>query len=397
MTEPAEAPTGASAPLSEAQILRLVIALAQEERETAERRRLPRSQVEGWNAATPLDETGAGFDSIARLSYLSRVAEFFGLREIGSEDYLTLAPDFGAIAQVVVRSFAIATPQLTFRTSGTTGTPKRVRHALATLLAEAGETGLLPGPGRIVSLVRPQHIYGFLFTVLAPALHGRPLIDARHRPPGAVLNNARPGDVVVGTPPHWHAAFASSPEARGVWGITAGGPAAPALWAEARSAGLAGLCDVYGATETGGIGRRMAAESFTLLPHLSLGASGSIVDQSGAGLPLQDRLTWTGPRQFALAGRQDRSVSVAGETVAPAAVSALLESLPATDTAEVVLGGEGAQPRLEAHVTVVAGSDPAAVEEAMRALCALRLPAAARPIAYNITVQPPKAARVASS
>ncbi|MEM9761119.1 MAG: AMP-binding protein [Pseudomonadota bacterium] len=390
-------PAGASALLGDTQVLRLVVALAQEERETAERRRLPRGQIEGWNATTPLDESGAGFDSIARLGYLSRIAEFFGLRDIGSEDYLTLAPDFGAVAQVVVQSMAIAVPHFTFRTSGTTGKPKRIRHALATLSAEAGEAGLLPGPGRIVSLVKPQHIYGFLFTVLAPAMHGRPLIDARHRPPGAALSNARPGDIVVGTPPHWHTAFASAAEARGIWGITAGGPAAATLWEEARSAGLAGLCDVYGATETGGIGRRTQPESFSLLPHLSLDAAGAVVNSSGVRLPVQDRLSWTGARRFALAGRRDRAVCVAGETVAPAAVSALLESLAATDTAEVVLSGEGAQARLEAHVTAVAGSDPATVEEAMRALCALRLPAAARPMVYRITVQLPETARAASN
>lgn len=379
---------GATAPLAcldREAILAVLISLARDEREQAERRSLAPAIWTAWREETPLDETGAGFDSVARLGLATRFAEFFCLGEIGSDDYLTLASDFGACVDVVAASLQRGANAVTFRSSGTTGTPKRCRHEAADLAFEAGQASFLPGDGTVFGLVRPHHIYGFLFTVLGPCLAGRQVIHAEQGPSAMRARNARPGDLIVAAPGIWEMLLSGGAQFAGVHGTTAGGPATSAIWRLAKDAGLASLEDIYGSTETGGLGRRSAPSApFRLMPTLR--RHGEKIERRNTRRALAtppDEISWIDTTHFNLGPRRDGAVTVAGITVHPGEIAAQLACLSGVRSAAVRLSQSGDVRRLEALIVPAQTGPTDALEACVRDAIAATLPAPARPAAYS--------------
>ncbi|MEM9757518.1 MAG: 4-coumarate--CoA ligase [Pseudomonadota bacterium] len=271
-----------------------------------------------------LDERGLGFDSLARLDLVEDVARTFGLQSTGAEDYLVLRRTIGDWIETLAWHLQQVgrAAEITFATSGTTGAPKHVTHGLAALDTEIDAllTGPLADTGRperVLALVPPHHIYGCLWTVLLPSRCACPVIDVPPGLPGAVARVARPGDLVVATPFAWHALGRGPALPPGVVGVTAGAPSTPETWAAAKAIGLAGLIEIYGASETGGIGwRRAGSDDYTLLPHIARDGPDLRAGPDGnTTLAVQDHMAWTGPRRFTLAGRRDDVVQIAGVNV----------------------------------------------------------------------------------
>jgi 4-coumarate--CoA ligase len=278
-----------------------------------------------------LDEEGLGFDSLALLGLILRVNRFFNLSATGVEDYLLVQRDLGAWVALIGQHFDLigAEAALTFDTSGSGGPVKHVTHKVSRLVVEMRSQ--LAGPllpfdgasprGHILSMVPPHHLYGFLFSCLLPGLIDASTIDLHRSGPGAVFRHAQTGDLIVGTPFNWDLLL-RVPQLlpAGVFGVTSAGPSAATTWDVRAINGLASLTEIYGATETGGVGYRTGfADDFRLLPHLT--RQGSVVlDQDGAPLDLQDHLDWQTPELFHLRGRCDDIVQVAGVNVSPAEV-----------------------------------------------------------------------------
>ena len=136
---------------------------------------------------------------------------------------------------------------------------------------------------------------------------------------------------------------------------------------------LTSLLEVYGSSETGGVGWRDGGDKdFTLI--------GDIANREGAllrtdkVLDLQDRLEWTSERAFRVLGRKDNVVQVAGTNVNLNILrERILKETPAIDAALRL----DKQQRLKAFIAV-----PKEVESAARdALTDLMstLPAVERP------------------
>jgi 4-coumarate--CoA ligase len=314
----------------------------------------------GWGPDTTVDEDGLGVDSLARLELVSRVSRVFALHRSGVEDYLLLHRrliDWAEIAREgLQRAPSHPGPALVFDSSGSTGRPSTASHALRDLLAEAdAHAALLPGIRRIVSLVPPHHIYGFLFGVVGPQRRGLPLLDARGRPPGALLGELARGDLVVATPFLWELLARSGARLpAGVSGVTSTAPMPPRLWHRLHDLGLASLTEIYGATETGGLGARSEPEApFRPLAHVELipGPSPAFRRRrTGRRLQHQDRLAPAGRQGFRVLGRLDGAVQVGGHNVAPGRVAARLADHPAIAEAAVRLDDGGPTARLKALI-----------------------------------------------
>ena len=282
----------------------------------------------------PIDDTSLGFDSIARLDLISRVNQFFQLSDTGAEDYLLISPSVGQWIKVVQSHLRQVGPDaaFAFRTSGSTGAATWHRHSLSDLRDEVD--ALIKGPlavfgpsARIVALVPPHHIYGFLFTCLLPVMVGSDLLDLRNHAPTALARNGQVGDLVIGTPFVWQTiAKTGLALPGGLQGVTSGGPSTQDTWLQQGTGRPATMLEIYGATETGGIGFRTREEDgFTLLPHLTRSDAGDVLRRrTGNCLPLQDRLVWEGEKQFRLGGRLDHVIQVAGVNVNPAQVAATI-------------------------------------------------------------------------
>lgn len=351
-------------------------------------------------ADTDIGEEGLGFDSLARLGLVARLNRFFGLAATGIEDYLVVRSTFGDWIDLIETHFRLVgdTGRITFSTSGTTGPARDVGHDLAGLVGEARGHADRHFPdsaaeGRVLATVPAFHIYGFLFTVLLPGLAGREVVDIAALGPGAATRLARPGDLVIGTPTTWAAALAAGGAfAPGVRGVTSGAPAGADLWAGLGRAGLAGLTEVYGSTETAGVGARSGSdEAFGLLAHLERTDEGGVASRaSGSPLPIQDRLNWTGPRSFRLAGRVDGAVQVGGVNIWPDRVAAWLASQAGVAEASVRLAG----PRLKAFIVpdTGTGTDTPSLEASLRRAMTAGLTAPERPVRLTFGAALPRSA-----
>lgn len=251
---------------------------------------------------------------------------------------------------------------LTFRTSGSSGSPKPCTHAAAALWQETVElAALFPDRRRIVSLVPSHHIYGFLFTVLLPrrlGLGAADVVDLRGLAPGAVAAGLRPGDLVVGFPDFWRgfAQQAGMAVLGDIIGVTSTAPCPDEVARGTVDAGLARLVQVYGSSETAGVGwRDRPDDNYTLFGYWQRAQQAdrlerSMPDGQRQSYPLQDRLDWSDAQHFRPAGRVDQAVQVGGINVFPNYVADVLKLHPQVADASVRLMRADEGHRLKAFV-----------------------------------------------
>lgn len=340
--------------------------------------------------ADSLDLMGLG-SALEAVLHLQRVPETPLLARTGLQDWIDAAragleQDGGA---------------LTFRTSGSSGTPKPCTHRLALLWQETDElVELFAGRRRIVSLVPSHHIYGFLFTVLLPrrlGLGADEVLDLRGHAPSAIAGQLREGDLVVGFPDAWRA----FPQRAGglppdVVGVSSTAPCPDEVAQGAVAAGLARLVQVYGSSETAGVGwRDLPQDDYTLFPYWSQGAipdrlERSLPDGTRQDYPLQDRLAWSSPDRFRPGGRIDLAVQVGGVNVFPAYVADVLKLHPGVQDASVRLMRPDEGQRLKAFVVLREAAEVDA--GVLQAWLAQRLSAPECPAAYTVGASLPRQA-----
>ena len=288
-------------------------------------------------------------------------------------------------------------PALTvgFRTSGSTGVAKACAHGLDALWQEVAVlAALLPGRRRIVSAVPCQHIYGFLFTVLLPQQAGAlPVIDVRAQVAAGVWQGLQPGDLVVAHPAFWQAALAgagASALPADITGVSSGAPCEDALALGLVAAGLARLVQVYGSSETAGVGwREQGALPYQLLPYWRRDPGDeanllrSMPDGSVRAYSLPDRLAWSDDGRFVPAGRDDAAVQVGGVNVFPGHVQRVLEAHPAVRAAAVRLMRPDEGSRLKAFVVNDGSVSEQALTEQLRSWMQNRLSALERPVSLT--------------
>lgn len=341
-----------------------------------------------------------GADSLELMALTASVAEVLQLPQAGLLDGLLGDTRLSAWTGVVSAALEQVRPgALTFRTSGSAGTPKPCSHALVSLQQEVAELArLLPGRRRVFAAVPAHHIYGFLFTILLPAALQQdgalPVIDVRDRVAAGVLQQAAAGDLVIGHPAWWQAAMAGGAVLAGdVTGVTSTAPCPDALAHALAAAGLARLVQVYGSSETAGVGwRDSPGAPYALLPYWGrieeddMTLARTMADGSIARFPLQDRLAWHDRASFLPAGRRDDAVQVGGVNVFPLHVAEVLKQHPDVSDAVVRLmrGDEGA--RLKAYLV----GEGASLASRVEAWARERLGVAERPASYTVGAELPR-------
>ncbi len=330
--------------------------------------------IASWSAQTGFGEDGLDLDSLELLSCAGRINQLFHMHESGIEDYLLRDRSFGDWARIVEISLQQAGERLTFLTSGSTGEPKPCTHGTASLEQEiAAFAPLLTGVKRIIACVPSHHIYGFLFTALMPRHLDIPVIEGRFLSPGQWSGALQQGDLIVSSPSYWQYLTRSLPHYRdGVMGLTSTAPMPRTLSDTLATQGLSRLIEIYGSSETAGVGwRDDPADPYTLLPFWHSLPDGQLVRSlpeggEAASLTPMDLLIWEpptamerrGPVRFRPAGRRDNAVQVGGINVFPARIAAVICDHDLVAKCTVRPAQDAAIDRLKAHIMLKGNIDP---------------------------------------
>lgn len=319
---------------------------------------LPAAETDCLDERTRIDDD-LGADSLNLTEIATHVSRFFRLFETSLEDELLRRRSVGDWTQTVLRSRdLLEKPRIAFLTSGSTGEPKECAHDWASLEQEVDALArLVPDRTRVVGTVPRHHIYGFLWTVLLPRRLGIPFVEARDRLPAGLIGSLRPGDLLVSFPLRWEQMAKAGLELpAGVQGVNSTGPCPPALIADLRVQSLERMVEVYGSSETGGIGwREDPAYPYRLLPYWTLSDSGEnlvrrLPDGSrSAPVSAPDHLL-SRPGGFALAGRWDHAVQIGGLNVFPERVAETIRSHPGVADCEVRMMRPEEGQRLKAFI-----------------------------------------------
>lgn len=306
-----------------------------------------------------------GFDSLDRLTIANELADFFDVRASGLEDLLLTQSTMTGWRDIILRSRAHDNSLINFKTSGSTGHPKMVTHRLDDIVEEAVWLGdRFRTRRRIVSLVPCHHIYGFIFSVVLAHVLGVPCIDARGRLPKSLPADLVPGDLVVGHPFILQHVFATAAACRpDIEVVSSTAPSTPDLWAALRGAGISRITEIYGSSESGGVGIRQAYDApFTLIDLWQKMSDDVLRRSDGREVALQDRITWLDPKTFRVEGRKDAAVQVGGYNVFPGRVEQVLKSHPDVLDAAVRLMTPKEGTRLKAFVVLRDGRLPDVIQ-----------------------------------
>lgn len=364
----------------------------------------PKLSTRDLVAGTRIDQD-LGADSLELLSLGTALAEAIHLHESGIEDYLLARRSMSEWVDIAAQGLDFYSDKLTFRTSGSTGVPKPCTHTLTVLWEEVEQLAILfRGRRRILTAVPAHHIYGFLFTIMLPQALGlssnsasdaarAAVIDIRDSLPSSIASRAQPGDLIVGHPDFWRAFTASGPvSAQDVVGVTSSGPCPDSTSDAVIDIGLAALHQIYGASETAGIGwRRSRSEPYALFPYWSRDHENpdclirTVDGEQSINVMAPDRLEWLAPSLFQVGTRHDAAVQVGGINVFPAQVREILLRHPDVQDVAVRLMRPDEGNRLKAFIVPKPGVDD---ENALRTnlyrWVETHLPPVARPRAFTI-------------
>ncbi len=375
--------------ISREQLVGIIGALLAEEVRRKENRRVDFLTAAAWNAETPLDARGVGLRPEDRQRCAQVAAAFFGCPEPPPGN--TAKATIGDWADALKAAITVSLKEIAFKPAGRKDADAVAVHPADRIFADAAAAAnLFHGRRRLVSLVAPHSLLGFVLTVLTPNLQRIESVDARALAPGDLQETLKFGDVLVATPTLWRYIMqegVSAPD--NAMGVFFGEPMTPELSTDLRHAGFGAQREIYGSTEDGLIGwRDSPSEPFILFDHWRReGEKLTRMDESGspfAILPM-DALVWSGERRFTLSGRRDGAVQIGAVNVFPDKIEETLKGHAfVEDCAIRISRHKGGVNRLIAHIKLAGATPP--TEKTARAIdryCRDALPPQERPSIFH--------------
>lgn len=245
-------------------------------------------------------------------------------------------------------------------TSGSTGTPKQCKHTEKMMEIEGLGVGKhFRHAKRFITLTPRQHLYGLSFAVFFSSLFKIPCQPLAPIPLQPWFSLLRPGDVVAGFPLFWEYFLkAGNAFPAEITAVTSTGPCPRGLFDRLKQAGAEQVIELYGASETGGIGVRYSEEDpFQINDFWEVLADGSKIHREGIDgwLPFPDKVQFVSPRGIFPLKRMDRVVQVAGVNVSLKHVEDILQEDPAVKACRVRLMRPEEGKRLKAFIVLNPG------------------------------------------
>lgn len=279
---------------------------------------------------------------------------------------------------------------VTFHTSGSTGDPKAITHDFNLLEQEVMALARLFSDRRkIVSFVPRNHIYGFLFSILLPKALNVPVQWEAPLPTMGLINALRPGDLLVAFPLLWGKFRQLGIKFKtDIHGVTSTSPCPPDVIHGLKSNELARMYEIYGSSETGGVGYRTEPGGlYSLLPYWERTADDTwlertMPDKTRRTFQLQNVMHWESGG-FTPRKRTDNCVQVAGVNVYPERIQEKLRSLPGVAECAVRLMRQEEGERLKAFVVPRKDQDTTRLEADLRAWTKQHLPPTEQPAKWT--------------
>jgi 4-coumarate--CoA ligase len=318
--------------------------------------------VSEWKDTTKITKDGFEVDSVELIALATNVNQMFHLYKTGIEEFLLRKSQIGQWVEVVIKSLSRFHDAITFKTSGSTGVEKDISHQWDELLQEVRFfSNLFQHTRRIVSFVPCHHIYGFLFTVILPRMLNIPVVDYRNEPIGKIISTLKTNDLIVSIPIQWRYLNNSlnsnfKINVSDIQGMTSTAPCSPDLIQSLRKKGIQTITEIFGSSETSGIGYRQSPNApYRLLPFLNYNKEKDTLKKklpSGEMRIIEtvDNIQWVDARRFHPAKRKDGCVQIAGINVQPEYVSQKINNHPDIETCSVRMMTPGEGNRLKAFI-----------------------------------------------
>jgi 4-coumarate--CoA ligase len=235
-----------------------------------------------------------------------------------------------------------------------------------------------------VSLVPLHHIYGFIWGPLlsdqvnAPLIHGPDAVQAVH-------DDLQPGDLILGVPEWWQYVGRSHKQVpAGVTGVTSTAPCPAAVIRSALGKGISAMVEVYGSSETAGIGWRDDPEqAFQLFGHWRKHDDDHLRSETGDVYALPDLVNWNTGHSLTPRKRRDNAIQVGGVNVWPERVRTFIENHAQVQACTVRPLDTGHGPRLKAFIVPPDLAD-GTIEPELRDWLKTNLTTAERPVQLTV-------------
>ncbi len=307
-----------------------------------------------------LGPEGLNADSLTRVQLSTAVATLFNTFDVGLEDLLLAKTQVHGWIDILERAHRSGARDMTFSSSGTTGQKKYFRHGELTLWEEAlCWAEHLKSIERVVVMCPVHHIYGFIWGVLLPKALDVPVVELDQ----SQSSQWQANDLVIGVPTQWEwlaAKFEHQTLPTGVVGISSTSPMPDVTRSTLRRRGPSQFFEIYGSSETAGIGARSIQEDHYRLmscrtrqgDDVFMSALNNDAQLHSSALSIQDQIDWLSPTEFSLGSRNDGVVQVAGHNVSPNWVAAQMTQHAAVKESSVRLDASATPARLKAFVVL---------------------------------------------
>lgn len=300
-----------------------------------------------------------GLDSIQLMELSAQLNSFFQLYEKPQAPYLLSMASIEEWVEAVFKTIGQEESSLSFQSSGTSGQTKITRHSMLFLDREISFLkDLFSDSTYIIPYIPSYSIYGFLFTIGLPAALNLPLVY----PSDCQWQEAKPGSLIIATPFHWKNLVTELPDhLNSVYGVSSGAPLFDSLYEMVQQKGIQ-LTDIFGASESAGIGfRKNRKDAFSLFPYWSVKDEEkrySLQDKdSGRFYPLMDEIQWENDNGFRVLGRKDKQINIAGILVDLDGVSSAIKQLANVRFCTVSAKAIQGEVKLEAAIQLISDTE----------------------------------------
>lgn len=318
---------------------------------------LPKKRLN--SAILDIGESGLGADSLELINLSTALARAIHMHESKLPDNFLMDTSLGAWIGITQRSLTIYSEKISFKTSGSTGLSKYCQHNLENLEKEATFlASVFVGRKRILRAVPSHHIYGFIFGILLPRHLDIEVVDVSGLSANTLNAILKPGDLILGFPEFWCAISEANLEfVNDVIGVNSTGPCLQEVGLSLLALNLKSFFDVYGSSETAGVGwRNHPLNAYTLFPYWKKHPTEPQLireDDPHTLTKLQDKLEWSSGIEFKVLGRNDDIVQVGGNNVSLHHVTQILQQYPLVKSATVRLMRREEGTRLKAFVVPI--------------------------------------------